>query len=98
MKRILEDLFYGNITPNDKEFIRDSRYGEAARAVAETEQKLLATLDSETKALFETHVSAQGDLVLLTAQEHFISGFRIGARMAAEVCCEGDGDLVDLGE
>lgn len=96
MKRILEDLFYGNIQPNVKEFVRDSRYGEITRAVAETEQKLLAILDSEARQIFESYVSAQSDHVLLTAQEHFIGGFRIGARMAAEVWKDYDGCLYDI--
>lgn len=45
--KILSDLFYGNIVPNEKQFDRDSEFGKAAAELVKEEEKLRAMLDGD---------------------------------------------------
>ncbi len=96
MRRILEELFYGNIDPNNKQIIRGTQYDEASRTVAETEEKLLKLLGSTEKSLFIDNAGAQSEIIAIMALEHFIGGFRLGARMAAEVFGDEDRCLKEI--
>ena len=82
---ILQDLFHGNITPDDSGFDRNSKYGRAMQAVAEHEERLLALINDEEKSLFISFRDAQAALNGIAAEENFILGFRIGARIMIEV-------------
>lgn len=96
MGRILEDLFNGNLNPNSKDFLRGTQYDAAMRVIAESEEKLLALLEGEAKELFLSNISAHGEIELLTALEHFVSGFRLGARILVEVFWDQDANFTDI--
>lgn len=81
---ILEDLFYGDINPNEKCFDRKSRYAEFAAIVSDNEEKLTAFLNTLPNADKEQHllsqmVNAQSELSQFSEIERFIEGFRLGA-------------------
>lgn len=97
MRRMLEELFYGNIDPNNKQIVRGTRYDEATHIVAETEEKLLKLLGGVEKSLFIENAGAQSEIIAIMALENFIGGFRLGARMAAEVFGDEDGCLKEIG-
>ena len=96
MRRMLEELYFGNINPNEKKFIRGTRFDRAMQTVGDNENKLTELLDGKEKKLFLDLVNAQSEINGATAVECFIEGFRLGARIAIEVMDKEDGCLVDI--
>ena len=96
MRKMLEELFYGNINPNERSFIRDSAYGKAVQTMSESEDKLTELLDGKEKKLFLDLVNAHDLINGTTAMEGFINGFRLGARIALEIMSDEDGCLRDI--
>ena len=97
MISILEEFAYGNITPNDQSFKRNSAFGEAMRALTDNETKLLSQLGSDDKAIFEKYIEAQGEVNRLTAVKNLIYGYKFGLLMTAEAFITG-GELISGGE
>ena len=96
MRRILEELYFGNINPNERHFLRGTDYDKALSTFSRSEDKLTELLDGKEKSLFLDLVNAQSVLDGTAALEHFIQGFRLGARIAIEVMYDNDGCLVDI--
>ena len=84
MNSILEEFAYGNISPEVRFFKRNSRYGEAMRALSGNEEKLLARLNGDEKILFQRYVDAQGEVNQLTAVSNLTYGFKLGLTITAE--------------
>lgn len=82
---ILEDFANGNINPNERGFKRNTEYGRAVKAVSDSEDKLLVTLNEGEKKLYEDYFKAQMDLESLSLTGRFIEGYRLGALMMLEV-------------
>ncbi len=83
--RMLEELYYGNINPNAKQFKHDSTYGKAMAIASENEEYLLRLLKDKEKRLLIDFVNAQSTICGEMSVEHFIMGFRLGAQMGFEV-------------
>ena len=96
MRRILEELFYGNINPNEKQFIRNIDFDKAMQTLCDNEDKLTDLLDGKEKKLFLDLVNAQSIINGTTEVEGFINGFRLGARIALEIMNDEDGCLRDI--
>lgn len=80
---VLEDLYYGNINPNERYFDSTSRYARCAETVTQSEEKLIAFLTaskSEDGLCWLSQLTdAQGEINQLSVLEEFIAGFRLGA-------------------
>lgn len=96
MRKMLEELFYGNINPNEKQFIRNTAFDKAMQTLCDNEDKLTDLLDGKEKKLFMDLVNAQGIINGTTSVESFINGFRLGARIALEIMSDEDGCLRDI--
>lgn len=96
MRKMLEELYYGNINPNEKQFIRNTDFDRAMRTLSENEDKLTELLEGKEKTLFLDLVNAQGIINGTTSVESFINGFRLGARIALEIMSDEDGCLRDI--
>ena len=96
MRRMLEELYFGNISPNDQCFIRDSKYGKAVHTMSENEDKLTELLEGKEKELLIDLINAQSLVDGTTAIENFIHGFRMGARIAIEIMSDEDGCLREI--
>ena len=82
---IIEELYYGNINPNDKTFDRNSEYGELWQIISDNEEKLSAYINNiptitEEQHLFSQLMNAQRELLCISEFERFIEGFQLGAR------------------
>ena len=80
----LEDLYYGNIHPNEKRFERTSEYAKFAKIAVDKGKKLTAFLNAlpnakEERHLFEQMVNAESEISAFSEFERFIEGFRLGA-------------------
>ena len=89
MQSILQEFFYGNISPEVQTFKQDSKYGEVMRIIVRNEEKLLERLSEEEKELLEELSDAQMELNHLTAVESQIYGYKLGVLMTAEAFVTG---------
>lgn len=63
------------------------------RALSANEEKLLAQLDNENKAIFEKYVKAQSEVNPMTVAKNFIDGYKLGLLITAEAFITG-GELI----
>ena len=97
MRRILEDFYYGNITPNEQLMAPDSELKRATDRVARYESQLKEQLEENERAILEKLIRSQHEIDSITALENFILGFRLGVRMMAECMDDSDGDIQNGG-
>jgi len=98
MRKVLEDFYYGNITPSEKEMRPGSELQRAVNTAARCESQLAEGLDEVQQTLLTKLVKAQHEIDGITATENFILGFRLGVRLMVECMDEDDGDIRDGGD
>ena len=96
MPNILEDLYYGNLTPCQRAVRPDSRVKKLMQKQSDLESKLNESFNEEQRASFERYLSVTADLLDANCLDCFINGFRLGARFAHEVFVETDAPFADL--
>ena len=84
MYSILEEFFYGNISPEVQTFTRDCEYAQVMRVISSNEDHLLEKLSGEEKETLKKLSDAQMELNALTAVKSQIYGFQLGLLMTAE--------------
>ncbi len=97
MRKILEDLYFGNIVPYEKRVAARSEFRRLVKRAADCESQLTERLNEEEQKLLNVLTNAQQEIDSITAKENFILGLRLGVRLMAE-CMDEDGDLVNRGE
>ena len=84
MKSIIEELYYGNIDPQDSGFEDDAGVQRELRTISQNEDWLTDHLTGEEKKRFLDFADAwsayNGDATL----DGFITGFRLGARFVMD--------------
>ncbi|MGN0498140.1 MAG: DUF6809 family protein [Acutalibacteraceae bacterium] len=85
---ILEDLYYGNIVPNEKCARLDDEVKGLLKLLNRNEEKLIATLSEEQKETFEKYKDCNQEIFENRERESFIEGFQLGARIIIEVINE----------
>ena len=95
MRDTLENLYFGNITPNDQIVKSGTALKKAMEQSAECEEKLTALLEDKEKTLLLRLINAENEIGSTMALENFILGFRLGVRMILEALDEDDGSLLD---
>ena len=93
MRKSLEDLYYGNITPNEQQMTPGSEMEKAVARVASCEKQLLERLEETEQDALTKLIRSQHEINSITAVENFILGFRLGVRIMAECMDENDGDI-----
>ena len=93
MRKTLEDLYFGNITPSEQDMVAGSELNQAVNRVAQCEQQLTERLGEVEQVILNELVSAQHIADNITALENFILGFRLGVRLMAECMDSNDGDI-----
>jgi hypothetical protein len=93
MRKTLEDLYYGNITPNEQQMTPGSEMEKAVARVASCEKQLLERLEETEQDALTKLIRSQHEINSITAVENFILGFRLGIRIIAECMDENDGDI-----
>ena len=91
MRKVLEDLYYGEIRTHDREIDMDSELGKAVGRAERGKEKLAALLEGEAKALLLRLIDADSEISNTLALENFIQGFRLGMRLAMEGLDEAEG-------
>lgn len=85
MSQILKELYYGNISPCEKLFDRNSKYGKELRTVSETEEKLLSLINDVEKELLQSFSDAYGNMSRIAIADGFADGFCLRMKIAIEV-------------
>lgn len=98
MRKILEDLYYGDITPNERIVKHGTSLQRAMEQAEECEEQLTALLEGEEKTLLLRLLNAENEIGSTLALENFILGFRLGVRLILEALVDGDGSLHDMEE
>ena len=80
MRSIIKEFYLGNLTPCESRTRPSSEMAKVTAVLAETDHYLRSRLDGESLAALERLVSAQTDLVAITAEENFVNGFRSGGQ------------------
>ena len=93
MRSTLEDLYYGNITPNEQQMVSGSELKKAVDRVAHCESQLMERLDENGQTVLTKLIRSQHEIESITALENFILGFRLGIRIMAESMDDNDGDI-----
>ena len=93
MRNTLEDLYFGNITPNEQQMVPGSELKKAVDRVARYESQLMEQLGETEQTTLTKLIRSQHEIESITALENFILGFRLGARLIAECMDENDGDI-----
>ena len=96
MRRTLEDLYFGNITPNEQKMAPDSELKKAVDRVAQYESQLAERLGEDEQTILTKLIRSQHEIENITALENFILGFRLGVRIMTECMDESDGDIRDV--
>ena len=98
MRKTLEDFYYGNITPCERQMVPGSELKRAADRVTRYEGQLMEQLDETGQMILTKLIRSQHDIDSITALENFILGFRLGVRMMAECMNENDGDTTEVSD
>ena len=85
MKRILEDLYHGNLTVKGQTFQRGTKYARALARITEAEEALGQKLTTEDRPLLAEYAMASAGLNSVSIEEAYIEGFRTGARIMLAV-------------
>lgn len=93
MRNTLEDLYYGNITPNAQDTVPNSELKRVTDRVARFEKRLTEILDDAGQAVLAKLIESQQEIDSITALENFILGFRLGAKIVMECMDNNDGDI-----
>ena len=93
MRKTLEDFYFGNIVPSERQMTANSELRRAVDTVTRCESQLTERLEEPERALLTELVSAQHKIDSIGALENFILGFRLGVRMMVDCMDENDGDL-----
>ena len=92
--KILEELWYGRINPNQRTQPDDKSASELIEQIVEKEDELAPLLSDETNEILEQMREKQVDLSTANERKAFISGFRLGARIMLEVMDKTDSQSV----
>ena len=80
MSNIIEELFYGNLEPQELTTELTPRLKKKLRELVKKEEELTSKLSEEEKALFLNYTSAYNEFSSISISDGFVSGFRFGAR------------------
>ena len=80
----LDELYYGNINPNENRNRKKLPYEKALKTFSDIESKLTKELNGENLKLFNELVNASDEISAASGVENFKIGFRLGVKMMCD--------------
>ncbi len=77
----IEELYYGNIQPNQKLYNRNSQYAKDIKRFCNCENKLNELLEGKELDIFNNLVNTHDEITAAVSLENFKLGFRLGVQM-----------------
>ena len=82
---IIEELWYGNLSPCERDFKRGSTYSELLGYIVRHEEDLQKRLNDEEKETLDKFTECTNEMYGIAEREAFVRGFVLGARIIIEV-------------
>ena len=98
MNSTIDELYYGNITPNELMARPDGRYAKLMKLIAKYEEQLSGTLSGEQKKAFESFRDCSDELTDIAQRNAFSIGFKLGLKLTAESLIELRPELERIGD
>ena len=89
----IEELYYGNINPNENRNRKQLPYEKAVKTFSDIEGKLSKELNGENLKLFNELVNASDEISATSSFENFKIGFRLGVMMMCD-CLFSDNSII----
>ena len=83
--RVLSELWYGNIEPQDRTIPRNSEYKKLLSKICEYEETFRGIFSPEQQTEFEDYENATISVTAICEEAAFVYGFRLGAKIMLEV-------------
>ena len=80
----LDELYYGNINPNENRNRKHLPYEKAIKNLSDIESKLTKEVNGENLKLFNDLVNASDEINATSGVENFKIGFRLGVLMMCD--------------
>lgn len=90
MTSILDELFYGNVHPQEQSPSKTKESQELIRLIFQNRDKLVKDLTSEQKELLQKYDDCTTELSSICECAIFKEGFRLGAQIAFAVMAPSD--------
>ena len=87
MRKIIEELWYGNVDFFGGEQKPTQKEKELLEYIEKHRRKLVQTLTNEGKGIFDKFIDCSDELKELNEKEIFEYAFCLGARIVIEVMC-----------
>ncbi len=82
---IIEDLWHGNIAPNERFFEKNSEYAAVLLEVLQHSKDLQKRLNGEEAEILEKLTECTNEMCGIGERDAFVRGFTLGARIIIEV-------------
>jgi len=89
VSNVIEELYYGNLEPQELTTEITPKLKKKLSALAKKEEELTAMLPEKERELFTNYVNAHNEFSSISNSDCFISGFRLGARFACDMFIKG---------
>ena len=85
MKKILDELYFGNIVPDEQYIVKGSEYEKEMNRILEYEEALEKTLNKSEKDVLIKYRESSLNINSITSKEMWKKGFIMGLRIGIEV-------------
>ena len=85
MKKILEELYFGNIVPDEQYIVKGSEYEKEMNCILEYEEALEKALNKAEKEILIKYRESSLNINSITSKEMWKKGFIMGLRIGVEV-------------
>ena len=85
MRKILEELYHGNLSVDERTIRAGSKYARALAEVAKLKKRYMKKIPEIDHALLRDYALASAQLANVSMVEDVITGFRLGAQIMMAV-------------
>jgi len=85
MKKILDELYFGNIVPDEQYIVKGSEYEKEMNRILKYEEALEKTLNKSEKEILIKYRESSLNINSITSKEMWKKGFIMGLRIGIEV-------------
>ena len=85
MKKILDELYFGNIVPDEQYIVKGSEYEKEMNRILKYEEALEKTLNKSEKEILIKYRESSLNITSITSKEMWKKGFIMGLRIGIEV-------------
>lgn len=82
---VLEELYYGNITPFERDVHWTGKYKDLLLYISRHEKELTDSISDEHKIVFEKYRDCTKEVQMKTELEAFVLGFKLGGQIMLSV-------------